>query len=217
MITLLGLVVAVLLLPVLVSIVGGVFALLFVRGAVVKAAEDIGQRALEKQPDQIHLAKRGPQAWAQPDAAGALALPLLENGFRDVGSFAVEELPGLLVRLMTDERNGLLGVVYEHPRMPHWVEFVTRYEDGTVTTFTTLRPTGLSPLPGYTTTYAPGLDAGALLHRTLEERPRGQVKGVTLASAVQLFERGYEEQIAARKRRGVSAREVARVASRRVA
>jgi hypothetical protein len=217
MITILGLVAAALLLPILVRLALRVFALLFVRAAVVKAAEDVGRQAVDKQPDRIHLVKRGPQAWTQPDAAGALAVPLLENGFSDVGSFAIEEMPGVLVRLMTDERNGLLGIVYEHSRAPHWVELVTRYANGNVATFTTLRPTGLAPCPGFTTTYAPGLDAGALLHRTLQERSKGALASVTPANAVKLFEDGYAQQIAWRKKNGVSAKEVVRVATRKAA
>ena len=217
MITILGLVAAALLIPILLRVALRVFALLFVRTAFVTAAEDVGRRAVDKQPDHIHLTKRGPQAWAQPDAAGALALPLLENGFSDLGSYTVDELTDVLVRLMTDERNGMLGIVYEHSRAPHWVELVTRYVDGTVATFTTLRPTGLSPLPGYSTVYAPALDACALLHRALQERPKGAVTSITPANAVKIFENGYAEQIALRKRRGVSAQEVVRVATRKAA
>jgi len=217
MIAILGLVAAALMIPILLRIGLRVFALLLVRAAVIKAAEDVGQRAVDQQPDHIHLTRRGPQDWAQPDAAAALAMPLLENGFSDAGSYAIDELPGVLVRLMPDEHNGMLGIVYEHSRAPHWVELVTRYANGTVATFTTLRPTGLSPLPGYSTFHAPGLDAGALLHRALQERPKGAVTSVTTATAVKLFEHGYAEQIAARKRRGVSAGEVVRVATRKVA
>ena len=191
------------------------FALLFIRRAVMKAAEDVGKQALAKQSDRIHLVERGPQAWKRPDEAGALTLPLLENGFSEVGTFAIQELPGILVRLLTDEHNGLLGIVYEHPRTPHWAELVTRYTDGTVATFTTLGPTGLSPRPGHRTVYAPGFDSGALLHRTLAERPNRAIAPVSPATAVQQFENAYAEHMAWRKQQGISAEEVVQVASRK--
>ncbi|MGH3055669.1 MAG: hypothetical protein ACRDL7_11900, partial [Gaiellaceae bacterium] len=80
--------------------------------------------------------------------------------------------------------------------------------------FTSVRPTGLSPQPGYTTVHAPGLDAGALLHRALQERPSKPTVSVSSASAVKMFEEGYADQIAWRKKKGVSAKEVVRVATR---
>jgi hypothetical protein len=214
MFTILGLVAALILLPIVFKIAMRIFALLFLRTALIKAAEDVGQRALNQQPDHIHLSSRGPRAWSQPDAAGALATPLLENGFADAGTYAVDPLPGLLVRLLVDERNGMLGVVYEHPRVPHWAELVTRYADGRIATFTTSRPTGLSPRPGTTTVHAPGLDSGALLHRALQERPSNPTARVSAASAVKMFEDGYAEYMAWRRREGVSAKEVVRVATR---
>jgi hypothetical protein len=215
MLIFLGILAALIVLPILLRVALRVFALLFVREAVIKAAEDVGQRALAQQADRIHLSKRGPQAWKRPDEAGALTLPLLENGFSEVGTYAIDEMPGLLVRLLTDERHGLLGIVYEHPRTPHWVELVTRYTDGSVATFTTVRPTGLSPRPKHKTVHAPGLDAGALLHRALGERPAGSFAPVNPATAVQQFEDSYAEYMAWRKRQGISAQEVVRVATRK--
>ena len=215
MLTFLGILAALIALPIVLRVALRIFALLFVRTALIKAAEDVGQRALTQQADRIHLSKRGPQTWTRPDEAGALALPLLENGFTDVGTYAVDELPGVLVRLLTDERNGMLGVVYEHPRTPHWVELVTRYADGSVATFTTMRPTGLSARPRHKTLHAPGYDAGGLLHRALGERPAGPFAPVSPATAVQQFEDSYADYIAWRKRQGISAREVVQVATRK--
>jgi hypothetical protein len=217
MMTTLGLLAALVVIPVLIRFGTRLFARLFVRAAVVASAKDIGQRALEKQSDRIHLVTAGPQVWAQPDAAGALATPLLENGFEDAGTFAIPEMPGVHVRLLVDARNCMLGIVYEHPRAPHWLEILTRYTNGGSCSFTTLRPTGLSPRPGHPSVHAPGIDAGALLHRTLQERPSRQTVTVTVDSAAAMFESGYAEYMAWRKRQGVSAKEVLEIAERRAA
>ncbi len=217
MITTLGLLAALIVLPLALKFGVRLFALVFLRTAFVKGAEDIGRKAVEKQPDRVHLLRRGPQVWAQPDDAGALATPLLENGFDDAGTFAVNEMPGVFVRLLCDSRNGMMGVVYEHPRAGHWVELTTRYTNGDSASFTTTRPTGLRPLPGHAILHAPGVDAGALLHRALTERPKGATKPVNSGTAVQLFEECYAECIARRKKQGVGAKEVVQVAASRAA
>ena len=215
--TTLGLIAALILIPILLRVGMRLFASLFVRAALIKGAEDVGRRAVDKQPDTIHLTKRSPEVWAQPDAAGALATPLLENGFEDVGTFAINELPGVIVRLLVDAQAGLLGIVYEHPRVPHWVEVVTYFTSGGSATFTTLRPTGLAPRPGCTVTHCPGIDAGALLHRAIEERFTHDIVKLTPDVAVRRFENAWSEYMTWRKQHPVSAREVGQVAQRRAA
>lgn len=216
-ITTLGILAALVAIPIAMRIGALLIGPLFAGAALRGAAQDIGRRAIQKQPDRVHLSERGPHVWRHPDQAGALAMPLLENGFTDVGTFAVEEMPGVFVRLMVDARNGILGIVYEHPRAAHWLELISRYPDGTSASFTTLRPTGHSPRPGHPIVFAPALDAGALLVRTLKERPPQATNAITRKSAVQQFEDGYADTIAWRKNRGVSATEVIRVATRRAA
>jgi hypothetical protein len=217
MITTLGLLAALIAIPILIRVGIRVFALLFVRAALVKGAEDIGRRALEKQSDHIHMVRAGAQVWTRPDLATALATPLLENGFQDAGIYTVTELPGVHVHLLTDSHNQMLGIVYEHPRAGHWAEVVTRYANGDSSVFTTVKPTGLSPRPGHVTVHAPGLDVGALLHRALHERPNGAMVPMTPAKAVEIFEFAYADQMAWRKKQGISASEVVRVAQRRSA
>src|SRR5881296_2675516 len=60
----------------------------------------IGREALNRQPDRISLTQAGPQAWSNPASANAIAEPLLGLGFKDAGTFRIQEMPEVVVRLM---------------------------------------------------------------------------------------------------------------------
>ena len=185
--------------------------------AIHVIGEAIGRRALEKQPDQIHLTNASSSAWRKPDLAVGLTRSLIEMGFEDAGAYTVPEMPGLVLRLMVQTRECHMGIVYEHPKAGTWIELVTRYADGTSASFSSMRPTGLRPLPGHRIVNAAGASPETLHARSLEERPKGVLKPVTRFYVQRMFEEGYAESIAERKRIGVSVSEVAEVARRKAA
>ena len=192
-------------------------AQLFVRTVVVKTAESIGRQAVDQQPDHIHLTRRGPQVWANAGRAEALANPLLATGFEDAGTYAIDEMPNIYVRLLVDANHSITAAIYEHPRAGQWLELTSRYVDGTSASFNTLKATGLQHRPGHQSVNAPGLEPAALLERSLSERPQKALVKVNSGEVVSRFEDGYAQGIAWRKRRGVSAAEVVQVASQRKA
>jgi hypothetical protein len=175
----------------------------------------IGEHAVAKQPDRIQLVRSAPSAWSNAPAAAALAEPLTRSGFDDAGTFRVQEMPGLVVRLLVHAREGFLAAVYEHPKAGHWLDVVTRYGDRTSITFTSHGPTGLSARPGHPVVNAPGASASALLARARTERPKGLMAPLSTQRAPSDFEDAYGEAIEWRKRHGVSTAEVAKVASLR--
>jgi hypothetical protein len=177
----------------------------------------IGEQAIAQQPDRIQLVRATPGAWQNSSAAAALADPLLRSGFDDAGTFRVQEMPGLVVRLLANPAEGFLAAVYEHPKAGHWLDLVTRYGDRTSVTFTTHGPTGLSLRPGHPVFNMTGASANALLVRARADRPRGSMAPVSTQRAQSDFEDAYGEAIEWRKRRGVSADEVAKVVSLRKA
>src|SRR5262245_20828440 len=73
---------------------------------------EIGSRALAKQPDQIHLMRTGETAWKHPDAIEPLVRPLLDAGFRDAGIYTVDELPGVVIRLLVEPAAAFLACIY---------------------------------------------------------------------------------------------------------
>ncbi len=177
----------------------------------------IGEHAVAQQPDRIQLVRSAPSAWRNASAAGALAEPLVRSGFDDAGTFRVQEMPGLVVRLLANPGDGFLAVVYEHPKAGHWLDLVTRYGDRTSITFTSHGPTGLSARPGHPIVNVSGAGANALLRRARAERPKGPMAPVSAPRAQSDFEDAYGEAIEWRKRHGISTAEVAKVASLRKA
>lgn len=211
--TILGLVAALLALPLVLR----VLAMLFMRTAFVKVAEDVGRRAVEQQPESIHLSRRGAQSWADASAGQNLATPLFDAGFEDAGNFGVDEMPGVMVRLLAHPGHSLWAVVYEHPRAGHWVELVTRYEDRTSASFTSLAETGVHSRPGHPTQHLPGVTPQVLLECALAQRPGRALLPVSADQAVRAFEDAYAESIAWRKEHGVAAADVARMVLKRKA
>lgn len=175
----------------------------------------IGNKALAKQPNEIHLAPRNGLAWTHAEAARALAGPLQASGFEDAGVFAIPELPGVFVQLLVHAGDAITACVYEHPKVGHWVELVTRYRDGRSCSFTTSKPTGLDPRPGHPVFHVPEAGVGDLLARTLAERPKGELVAALPSDAAARFEKGWAESLAWRKAHGVKPGEVARIAARR--
>lgn len=173
--------------------------------------EIAGAVGLAMQPDEIHLAPSGADPWEDRAAAGALVAGLLREGFRSAGVFSILEMPGVLAQLFAHPAEHLIGVVYEHPAAGHWVDVVERRADGTTTTWTTARPSGLEARPGHPHLHAPGLSPGELVARARRERGPGPAEPVHVSEVEALLERAYAEETAWRKSRGVSREEVQRV------
>ena len=175
----------------------------------------IGSHAMARQPNEIHLEKCGPSSWTNPAAVHPLISPLLQRGFHDAGIFQVKELPGLRLQLVVKSAESMMGAVYEHPRTGHWVEVACRYRDGGSFTYSSSRPSGLAPRPGHTVINAPELGAAGLYDRARAERPNRPLESVSTFNVARMFEQAWAESIAYRKQTGISAREVANVASMR--
>jgi hypothetical protein len=170
----------------------------------------VGQQAMAKQPDQIHLIPRPGHAWTNGAAMETLAAPLPSLGFEDAGVYSIAEMEGTYLRLLAQSEQRVAACLYEHPKIGNWIDFVSHDRDGTGVTYTTSRPTGLEPRPGCTTVNAPDSSAEALYQRMLRERPAREWVEMTPANVVERFQDAYARSTAWRKNRGVSAEEVAR-------
>ena len=181
------------------------------------AGKQIGARALAKLPDEIHLEPRDASAWKHRATVGSLVDPLLSRGFVNAGIHAAPELPGLVVQLLANEKDGLYAAVYEHPKAGTWFDLVSRYQDGSSVTYSTALPTALKPRPGHPTVNLPGIEPLALLDRILAQRPRRPLKPVSPDQATSVFEQGYADSIDYRKQVGISTGEVMGTAARKIA
>jgi hypothetical protein len=180
-------------------------------------SDAVGNQALKRLPDQIHLAPSRPEALHDATAAVALAGPLLESGFDDAGTYSVVEMPGIFMRLLVKPDECFTAAVYEHPKAGTWLEITTRYSDGTTSSFSTMPASGLDRRPGSASVRMPGSSAAEVYENARMERPKGEMIRVTGETALGLLERGDAQSMAWRKKRRISAAEIAKVAERRKA
>lgn len=181
------------------------------------AGKQIGAAALAKQPDRIGLQRAVPTAWKNSAAPGAIAAVLSSRGFEDAGVYTVPEMPGILVQLLADSREGVYAAIYEHAQAGIWFDLVSKFQDGTSVTYTTSPATGLKPRPGHPSVNMRGSETVAVLNKMLAMRPKRPNSGASVGMAVSFFEQAYAETIAYRKRVGISTREVVKTATRKAA
>lgn len=186
-----------------------------VRGLFRAGLADIGREALERQADHVHLSSRNRTAWRDASTASALADPLLRAGFDDAGIYSVDEIPGVVLHLMSKPDEGLTAIVYEHPRVGHWMEVVTRFKDGTSFSLSTSRTVPMDVRPGHPRLRMPEAGPSQLVERLRRERPRQPFVDCSPGTLVQQFEDAYAEEMAWRKQHGVSPETVARVIAAR--
>lgn len=186
---------------------------LFFRTAVRVALKDVGDKALARQVDEVHLVKKDVFRGNQIDEEREhMAEPLLNRGFTRVGLFAVQEMPGVDIFQLVNVNTSVYANLHSHPKAGTWIELVTRYQDGVFCSFSTQPDRGFEQRPGDIHVHAPGADAGGLYERMLRERPQGAMVQLTSDEVPQLFEKGYAELMFWRKHRGMSPEEVAKVA-----
>lgn len=177
----------------------------------------VGERALAKQPGEIHLHPAGVEPWREPGPPSALASGLIALGFRDAGTHGIEEMPDVRMQLFAHESGEAWAAVYEHSRAGVWFDVYSHGEQGGAFTMSTTAPTGLDAPPDRPVVHAPGASPADVWVRFLHERPAGAWRRSTVADAAPAFERAWAEGLAWRRQHGISRREVLRVSQRRAA
>ena len=203
--------------PLLLAVIGLIFLRPLLRVVVaLVAGRGIGQRVLAQQSDRIELREAGLQAWQDAAAADRLTEPLLQLGYEQAGTSTIPQLPGVVLRLLVQARECVLGIVYEHPKAGRWVELTTRYSGGRAFTVTSGVDRGLAPRPGHPVTHLAGAEPAVLHSRLVALRPQNGMERIEAGRAAEAFARGFAETMAWRKSRGISWAEVVRVAARGV-
>ena len=186
-------------------------ALLFLRAAVRGALSDIGRKALERQPDTIHLELTKNPQWKNAAAMEALAGPLRNKGFQDCGVFTVDKMPDVKVWILCQEQTWVAAHLYEHPKAGIWPELVTRYTNGASHSITTKPATGIHMPDWISIIRSLEAPTDQLYERLLDERSQVGIEHVSRAEAAHAFEAAYSRQMIAMKNAGISPQEVAAV------
>ncbi len=153
-------------------------------------------QALSAQPDHIYLLRAKEPTWRNPQPREATDRQLGTAGFVEAGAYVVREMPDLTLALYAHPAESAYAVVYDHPRSGLWAEFVTRYDDGTLATYSNLEPMDVDMPEGSVHVAAPHLSPADLWKKMLAERPNKSMLACTATSAAQDFERGYAESVA---------------------
>lgn len=177
----------------------------------------IGEAALKRQPDTIHLRAVELSKFRHPGRVQSLATEYEQRGFENAGSFTIPEMPGVHLQLLVHTEDCMLATIYDHPVAGVFYDVVNRYADGSAWTYTTARETGLKHRDNVRMTNLPGAEPTALLDTARRERPQAGLRACTAANAVADFEQAYAEYMAWMKNRGISTGEVVAVARRKVA
>lgn len=186
---------------------------LILRRAVRNVLSDVGKRALNRVPEQIALTRVDSPQWKHRAEVDRQSAPLLREGFADLGSYAVDKMPGVLIRMLFHPETHVAAHIYDHPRVGSWIEFANRYTDGSSHTLTTLPPTGLDHPAWVRTIRADkGIPTEQLHRRFLTEREWHNIKPVPAQEVIHEFEEGYMRLMIWRQNTGITPEEVAHVA-----
>ncbi len=186
---------------------------LLARKAAREALSEVGRRALARVPEQITLSRVDPPQGRNQAAVEQQAAPLLRAGFTDLGIYGVDKMPGVFIRMLFHSQTYVAAHIYDHPRVGSWIEFASRYTDGSSHTLTTLPPTGLdNPAWVRTIRADKGTPTDQLYQQFLTQREWHNIKPVAAGEAVHEFEDGYLRLMIWRQNSGITPEEVAKVA-----
>ncbi len=177
------------------------------------AVKAIGTKAIQAQPDWINLSRVSFPEWKDADGVKAMTRSLAAAGFVSAGIYTPDKMPGVLIDMLVKPADCLAAHVYDHPKAGSWIEIVTRYEDGSSATITTMAATGLAIPPFVNTIRAEKAPSDQLAARLVRERKPGAMKEVTAETVVREFEENYAKYMLWRKNTKVTQQELTKIVS----
>ncbi|HSZ62720.1 MAG TPA: hypothetical protein VK828_13040 [Terriglobales bacterium] len=184
----------------------------FARTVVRNALSAVGQRALERTPDRIALMRVDSPAWTHGPAVEQQAAPLRDAGFKDLGVYSVDKMPDVLIRMLHHPETFVAAHIYDHARRGSWIEFASRYTDGSSHTLTTMAHTGLDRPTWVRTIHADKSTPTDQLYSDFKtQHDRDNIKAIAADEVIDEFEDGYMRHMIWRQNSGITPEEVARV------
>ncbi len=178
---------------------------------------EVGKRALARVPQQVALQKTEFPKWTDEAAVEQQAAPLRKEGFNDLGVYTVSTVSGVMIRIMAQPKTYVAAHIYDHPTSGSWTEFVTRYNDGSSHSLSTLPPTGMDHPDWFQKIQADtNTPTDQLYRQFLTQREWHGIKPVAPDDTIREFEENYAKLAAWRQQRGITPQEVAHVAVARL-
>jgi hypothetical protein len=147
-------------------------------------------------------------------AADQMAHALQMQGFDEMGTWRVPEIPGLVLTGFTQKFQVVCSVVYEHPLVGVFADAFSENEDGVSLTVTNAPAGGeLDTPPNRDKIVNKEWSVDEIYDVLLRQRPRGPHRRIDERNFVEEFERAYALEMDWRVNRGVSEDEVRRTAA----
>lgn len=177
------------------------------------ALAEVGKRALTRLPEQVALLRTDSPAWTNAAAVEQQAAPLRKEGLKDLGVYSVDKMPGVLIQIMAHPQTNVAAHIYDHPKSGSWIEFATRYTDGSSHTLSTLALTGMERPEWFRKIQADKRTPTDQLYRQfLTQREWHGIKPVAPEDTIQEFEENFGKLAVWRQEHGITPGEVAHVA-----
>ena len=190
-----------------------VLPMLIVRQVGRFALKKVGESAMAKVPEQIQFNRAAAPQWKDEAAIQRQAAPLVRAGFSDLGTYSIDKMPGVLIRVLFQAQTHVSAQIYEHPRSGGWTEFATRYTDGGSDFLTTLPDQGIAPPPFVRTSRADkSTPTDHLYQQHLAQRKSGGIKPVAASEVVHEMEDAYMRYMVWKNNKGLTPEEVAQAA-----
>ena len=148
-------------------------------------------------PPRVHLHKREKIEWRDEAAVERLAAPLRAHCFEPVGDFMINEMPGVLLRVLHDPTQRFYAVVYDYaPASICYVDLHARLESGGTLTVTNA-PQGeeIETHPAHRKIFLKNADIHMLIERMNAELAQNKIEGATAEAFVAEFEKSYAESM----------------------
>jgi hypothetical protein len=172
----------------------------------------LGKQALAKVPDQITLSRVDAPQWTDATAIQQQAAPLVRAGFNDMGTYSIDKMPGVLMCILFQPQTFVSAQICEHPKAGSWIEFATRYNDGSSDFLTTLPDQGITPPPFVRTVRGDkSTPAETLYQQHLRQRKSSGIKPVNPNDVGHEFEEAYLRYLVWKNNRGLKPEEVAQL------
>lgn len=172
----------------------------------------VGKDALANVPDQVRLTRVTAPQWKDEAVIQKQAASLARVGFTDLGTYTVDKMPGVLVRMLFQSQTYVAAHLTEHPKAGNWIEFATRYSDGSSDFLTTLPDQGVAAPPFVRNTRADkATPVDRLYQQHLTKRKSTGIKAVTANQAGHEFELAYSRYMVWKTDKGLSPEEVAQM------
>jgi hypothetical protein len=168
---------------------------------------------MAKVPEQIQFTPAAAPQWKDEAAVQRQTAPLVSAGFSDLGTYNVDKMPGLVARILFQPQTRVSVQICEHPRGGGWVEFATRYGDGSSDYLSTMPDQGIAPPPFVRMSRADNsTPTDRLYQQHLAQRKSSGIKPVMGSEAIHEMEDAYMRYMIWKNNKGLTPEEVGHAA-----